>query len=70
MGKNYVSALPRGWVICDANRPPFVGFSVKTPQGYMATAYSHGRNPENILYLLLKELYAQQQAGVDTGNIA
>ena len=54
-------ALPQGWSIVDSSKSPFKSFLVITPDGYQAIAYSHSRSPENILYLLLEELFNQQQ---------
>lgn len=50
------SFIPPGWVIERCGRPPFKGIMVKAPNGYVADIYSHGRNPEIVMYMLADAL--------------
>lgn len=53
--------LPNGWKVRDSSQKPFKSFTVTTPQGCTAVAYSHAGNPENVLYLMLEAIDKEQR---------
>lgn len=50
------TAVPDGWEIKRTDSKPFRSVAIKAPNGFTAEAYSTGRNPENVLYMLADAL--------------
>ena len=50
------SVLPPGWRIEDVSEKPFKAYAVFAPSGAAAVAYSHERNPSNVLFQLADAL--------------